>query len=127
MLVDRIPIDFDDASCAILVNSLDYIKHVRFDNLSNKEKRYINAQCTIVINRLKSDNNQFTLNQLSHMITALRLCHHSFRDLPDTFLAFCELHPVSEARSVYMEQLHVLHDSICDILLDNGISVDPFE
>ena len=113
-------VDFGDSAREIILNSLYWLKTVRFQNQSVQDHRIMRTQCTNVINYIRSGNDQFTLKKLDMILTALGLAHRTFQNDEASFRAFSEAFSISASRSAYIRTIAALYLDIQKYLNDQG-------
>lgn len=123
-MTEYFPIVFGDDAKKIILDSLCWLKTVRFRNQSDKDNRIMRTQCTNAINCIRSGSNQYTLNKLETILTALGLAHRTFRCDAAAYQAFAEEFCISAARSAYIRTLASLYRDIQSYLDSQGYHSD---
>ena len=123
-MTEYFPIVFGDDAKKIILDSLCWLKTVRFRNQSDKDNRIMRTQCSNVINYIRSGSSQYTIKKLEMILTALGLAHRTFRCDAAAYQAFAEEFCISAARSAYIRTLAALYRDIQAYLIDQGFQSD---
>ena len=113
-------ISLDDDVQKILLDTLSWLKTLRFSNQSDKENRIMRTQCTTVINHVQSGSNQYTLKKLEMIFTALQTAHRTFQSDADAYQAFAHDFRISESQRAYIQSLSAVYRSIAAYLRSLG-------
>lgn len=125
--MDYFYLEFDDGARKIVLDTLSWLKTIRYSNQSEKDNRIMRTQCTSVINHIRSGSDQYTPKKLEMILTALRMAHSAFQSDTDAYRAFSREFHISESQHAYIQLLSAVYRHIVIYLHSRGFDTPQSE